>query len=142
MAGIRSRDSGPELAVRRYLHRKGFRFRLHDRELPGRPDLVLPKWRAVIQVHGCFWHAHEGCRYFRVPETRREFWTTKLLGNRERDRRTSEALVGLGWRVAVVWECSLRSGEDGLEQLGKWITSAGDSYVEVAGDQSATPAPH
>ena len=112
MSGIRSQNTKPEIAVRRTLHAGGFRFRLHDRSLPGRPDLVLRKWRTVVLVHGCFWHGHRGCRYFRWPSTRRDFWRDKIGKNMERDRRDVNRLLALGWRVAVVWECALRDEED------------------------------
>lgn len=107
MAGIRGKDTAPELALRRALHRLGFRFRLHVKELPGRPDLVLPRWRAAVQVHGCFWHRHAGCRFATSPATRREFWAAKFAGNVERDVRNHAALRALGWRTATVWECAL-----------------------------------
>jgi DNA mismatch endonuclease (patch repair protein) len=108
MSRIRSGDTGAELAVRKYLHSRGFRFRLHDRRLPGRPDIVLPKYRAVVEVRGCFWHGHEGCRYFVLPKTRTEFWTLKIQSNVERDRKNEKLMSELGWRVIVVWECELR----------------------------------
>lgn len=111
MSGIRGRDTQPEMAVRRYLHATGFRFRLHDGTLPGKPDLVLRKWRTAVFVHGCFWHRHRGCRYFREPATRPEFWRDKIGKNVERDRRNIDRLLALGWRVAVVWECALRDEE-------------------------------
>lgn len=107
MAGIRGRDTRPELELRRALYRAGFRYRLHVRGLPGRPDLVLRKYNAVIFVHGCFWHGHD-CRYFRLPSTRRDFWARKIRGNRVRDRRNTNALLAEGWRVMTVWECALR----------------------------------
>lgn len=107
MAGIRSKDTRPELVVRRHLHQRGFRFRLHAKGLPGRPDLVLPKWKVAIQVNGCFWHGHTGCPRYRIPTTRRAFWLQKIRANRSRDRRALKRLCAAGWRVAVVWECSL-----------------------------------
>jgi DNA mismatch endonuclease, patch repair protein len=107
MSGIRGKDTSPELKVRRYLHAAGFRFRLHARELPGRPDLVLPRYRAVIQVHGCFWHQHPGCELAVMPTTRPEFWRQKLDGNRERDVRNKKKLEEMGWRVFEVWECEI-----------------------------------
>lgn len=123
MAGISGRNTRPELSTRHYLHSRGFRFRLHVTDLPGKPDIVLSKYRAAVFVNGCFWHAHEGCRYFKVPASRREFWTEKLNGNRERDTRNVQTLIDMGWRVALVWECSLREGVSGLEQLCAWLTS-------------------
>lgn len=107
MAAIRGGDTRPEILIRKALHARGFRFRLQDRRLPGRPDLVLSKHRAVIFAHGCFWHGH-GCDLFRWPATRPEFWRAKIGGNVERDAKTLAALRGLGWRVAQVWECALK----------------------------------
>jgi len=108
MSGIRGRDTRPEMQLRRFLHRAGFRFRLQDRRLPGRPDIVLPRYRAAILVHGCFWHRHAGCRYCTVPATRPEFWQRKFSANMERDQRNIAALEAAGWRVAIVWECALK----------------------------------
>lgn len=110
MAGIGSRDTRPEMMIRRGLHASGYRFRLHDRRLPGRPDLVFASRRAVIFVHGCFWHGHE-CHLFRWPGTRPEFWRTKIGGNIVRDARVRTDLLDAGWRVMDVWECSLRGRE-------------------------------
>lgn len=120
MSKIGAKDTGPELIVRSGLHRRGYRFSLHSRNLPGRPDLVLRKYRAVILVHGCFWHAHEGCRYFRIPATRTEFWTAKLTRNRERDDEVLGALLEDGWRVLTVWECSVR--QMAVDNLFHYIT--------------------
>lgn len=108
MSLIRGRDTKPEQVVRRGLWARGFRFRLHGKELPGRPDLVLPKWRTAVFVNGCFWHAHEGCRYFRVPSSRPDFWKPKLFANRERDVAVISQLQQQGWSVVTVWECALR----------------------------------
>ena len=108
MSGIRGKNTKPELALRRALHARGFRFRLHSGKVYGRPDLVLPKHRAVIFVHGCFWHRHEGCRYTTVPATRPEFWRAKFDVNVARDRAVRKKLLEDGWRVATVWECALR----------------------------------
>ena len=107
MAGIRGKDTKPEFVVRRGLHRLGFRFRLHDRSLPGRPDIVLARWRAVIQIHGCFWHGHD-CQLFRWPGTRQEFWRNKIGRNVKRDQYVDAALDQSGWRVLTVWECALK----------------------------------
>lgn len=111
MAGIKGRDTKPELAVRSYLHAAGLRFRLHDKHLPGRPDIVLRRYRTVVFVHGCFWHRHPGCRYATVPASRQEFWSSKFASNVERDRRDVASLEELGWRVITVWECETRSLE-------------------------------
>lgn len=110
MSAIRSKDTKPELIVRRGLHARGLRYRLHQRNLPGKPDLVFPSRRVVLFVHGCFWHAHAGCRYYKVPKTAPERWRKKLEGNRARDMRDQSALISCGWRVIVVWECELRGG--------------------------------
>lgn len=107
MSRIRGRDTKPELAVRSVLHRLGYRFRLHVPDLPGRPDIVLPRHRTVVLVHGCFWHRHEGCRFCCVPKTRVDFWRRKFEGNVERDRVVRRELRKIGWRVMVVWECEI-----------------------------------
>jgi DNA mismatch endonuclease, patch repair protein len=124
MAGIRGKDTKPELALRRFLHARGFRYRLHANDIPGSPDLVLPKFNAVIFVHGCFWHRHSGCRYASVPSTRSEFWTAKFVANVMRDTSVRLALCKVGWRVATVWECALRT-EAGValagEEVGNWL---------------------
>lgn len=127
MSRIRGRDTAPELVVRRFLHREGFRYRLHVRDLPGRPDIVLPKYGVVIFVNGCFWHAHT-CQKGRVPSSRTAFWAEKFKSNRRRDARSRRALRKAGWRVLTVWECSLSTkakAERRLAQLkGKIIGSA------------------
>ena len=117
MSHIRGRDTKPELMLRRGLHAAGLRFRLHVRELPGCPDLVLPRHHAVILVHGCFWHGHD-CPLFKMPATRSDFWTTKIAGNRKRDQRNLIALQAAGWRVLTIWECCLKgSSRQPLPQL-------------------------
>lgn len=133
MAGIRAIDTGPELTVRRFLHSCGLRFRLHDKKLPGRPDIVLTRWNAVVQVQGCFWHAHEGCPYFVLPSTRKLFWKEKLLRNRERDFANEAALIEAGWRVATVWECALRSdAESSLRRLASWVRAGEPSTIVLS----------
>lgn len=137
MSGIRGRDTGPELRVRRLLHSSGYRFRLHRRDLPGSPDLVLPKHRLVVFVHGCFWHFHAGCGLAKAPDSNTDFWRTKLLGNRARDAVAIDALLAEGWRVLVVWECWLRATRDdeaAAEALAEWIRS-GQSFREFSGEQ-------
>jgi DNA mismatch endonuclease (patch repair protein) len=109
MSRIRGKNTKPELVLRSLLHRAGFRFRLHSKDLPGRPDIVLPRYRTAIFVHGCFWHRHDGCRNATMPSTRQEFWSEKLGKNVERDTRNRAALDALGWKVCVVWECELQS---------------------------------
>jgi DNA mismatch endonuclease (patch repair protein) len=108
MSQIRAQDTSPELLVRSLLHRSGYRFRLHRRDLPGSPDLVLPKHRVVVFVHGCFWHRHARCRNAAMPQTRREFWKQKFQDNIRRDRRATSQLTKLGWRVLVIWECQTK----------------------------------
>ena len=108
MANIRNRDTAPELAVRCIAHRMGLRFRLHRKDLPGRPDLVFPKHRLAVFVHGCFWHRHEGCRHASTPKSRAAFWAEKFAANVERDVRQEAALRALGWRVLVIWQCETR----------------------------------
>jgi DNA mismatch endonuclease (patch repair protein) len=112
MSRIRAKNTKPEMLLRRGLHGRGFRYQLHRRELAGCPDLVFPRYRAVIFVHGCFWHGHD-CHLFKLPETRREFWEKKILRNRERDKESVEMLRHDGWRILIVWECALR-GVGGL----------------------------
>ncbi len=111
MAGIRGADTLPEMIVRRFLHSKGFRYRLHVRSLPGSPDLVLPKYRLVIFVHGCFWHRHAGCPFATIPDKNHEDWEKKFNQNVNRDNRTLTLLSEKGWRVIVIWECGLRNTE-------------------------------
>lgn len=111
MSRIRGKDTKPEILVRKYLHAHGLRYRLHDKTLPGKPDVVLPKYRTVIFVHGCFWHMHEGCRYFVVPKTRTEFWMEKIGKNVANDLKQQSALIAAGWRVITVWECQLKPTE-------------------------------
>lgn len=125
MSRIKGRDTGPELLLRSLLHRAGFRFRLHAKELPGKPDIVLPKYRAAIFVHGCFWHRHEGCRDATMPSTRTEFWKSKFDSNVGRDERNQAALMAAGWTVFTVWECELKSDAPGVvEKLSYAICEA------------------
>ena len=123
MANIRGKNTRPEIALRRALHALGLRFRLHGKRLPGTPDIVLPRWKAAIFVHGCFWHRHEGCRFASSPATRREFWEDKFAANVSRDRRDQELLVNTGWRVRVIWECDLKSRGAGkvAYEVKEWL---------------------
>ena len=123
MTNIKGKNTKPEMALRSALHRMGYRFRLHRRDLPGRPDIVLPKHRAVIFVNGCFWHGHF-CSLFKWPKTREEFWREKILSNKERDRKNIQLLIHEGWRVCIVWECSIRKqqNEDIREKFANLIT--------------------
>ena len=126
MAGIKGKDTKPELALRRALHARGFRFRLHAKDIPGRPDLVFPKHSAVVFVHGCFWHRHVNCRYTTTPSTRPEFWQTKFEANVARDSGFRAMLLESGWRVATVWECALRKPDQvvvSAEFLSGWFVS-------------------
>jgi DNA mismatch endonuclease, patch repair protein len=125
MSGIRSRNTRPEMKVRSALHRAGFRFRLHDRKLPGKPDLVFPKYHAVLFVHGCYWHRHDGCRIASTPSTNRELWLGKFEANVKRDLQARVALLAAGWRVAVVWECATRKQPaDAIAiRVSDWLTS-------------------
>jgi len=119
MSRVRSKDTKPELAVRRLIHAMGYRYRLHGGKLPGRPDLVFASRRKVIFVHGCFWRRHPRCRNTRFPKSRRAFWETKLKENRRRDLRNQRRLRGLGWKFLVVWECQILKGDD--EELRQGI---------------------
>lgn len=135
MAGIRATDTKPEMIVRRALHGAGFRYVLHDRRLPGRPDVVLPRWRAVVFVNGCFWHGH-ACRYFRLPASHPEFWSAKIEANRSRDAAALAALAASGWRAATVWECALRESKAAraatIQHLVKWLRSR-QAQLEIRG---------
>ena len=108
MSHIRSKDTKPEQLVRQTLWRNGFRYRLHVKVLPGKPDIVLPKYRTVIFINGCFWHGHEGCRYYVIPKTNTSFWLDKITSNKVRDARDKSALNEAGWRVVTIWECELK----------------------------------
>lgn len=130
MSGIRGSNTKPELVIRSVLHRLGFRFRLHVRDLPGKPDIVLPRHRAVVFVHGCFWHGHT-CPLFKVPGTRQEFWKDKIRRNQINDKRAVEALLEANWRVAIVWECAIRGS-------GKDITNVGQRLAEWLGSEEQT----
>ncbi len=127
MAGIRGKNTKPELTLRRGLHAAGFRFRLHDRTLPGKPDIVFPKYRAVLFAHGCFWHGHD-CHLFKWPSSRPDFWRTKIYRNREVDALASIALQEAGWRQGIVWECALKgkarlSIETVIADCATWLRS-------------------
>lgn len=126
MAGIRGADTKPEVVVRRFLHSKGFRFRLHVRSLPGSPDLVLAKYRLVIFVHGCFWHRHAGCRFSTTPDKNFEKWQSKFDQNTKRDKRVLEEFSTLGWRVMVIWECAIRTAS-----LRSTLTSLPDLITDM-----------
>src|SRR5690606_23016710 len=137
MAGIRGKNTKPEIAIRKALHARGFRFRIHPEKVPGRPDLVLARYRAAIFVHGCFWHGHD-CELFKIPGTRREFWREKIEANRQRDTRVAKLLDLAGWRALIIWECAFRgSGKIGFEETidrtAEWIRS-GSEKAEIRGN--------
>jgi DNA mismatch endonuclease (patch repair protein) len=123
MSKIRSTNTKPEILVRSYLHSKGFRYRLHDKKLPGRPDIVLLKYRVVIFIHGCFWHAHKHCKDFKIPLSRKEYWIPKLISNRRKDIENIRKLTNLGWRSLIIWECDLKPYKirSALEKLSSAI---------------------
>ena len=130
MSGIRARDTTPELLVRKFLHAEGLRYRLSVRALPGSPDLVLPRWKAVIFVHGCFWHRHPGCPLAYTPKSREDFWQEKFKKNIARDAAAISALREAGWRVIVVWECTLRANDRQLVLAELVQQIRGDSIDE------------
>jgi len=134
MSRIGPKDTKPEMMVRKGLHRRGFRYRLHRRDLPGKPDIVLPKHRAVIFIHGCFWHGHEGCHYFRIPKTNTDFWQAKIGRNRERDAAVRQHLVESRWRVLTVWECATRQvpGDFLISVIADWLAGP-ESEASISG---------
>jgi DNA mismatch endonuclease (patch repair protein) len=141
MAGIRGKDTKPERSLRSALHRLGMRYRLHVAGLPGRPDIVLPRYNALVDVHGCFWHRHEHCTYCTKPASNVRFWKSKFGETKKRDKRNLEALRKLGWRVAIVWECSIK--EEGAEAIGAkiaaWLQS-GRSFKEISSRSAKAPS--
>lgn len=137
MGGIRGKDTSPELLIRKSLHRLGYRFRLHDSKLPGKPDMVFPRYRAVIEVQGCFWHGH-GCHLFKWPSSREDFWRKKIEGNQQRDARNQKALLGSGWRVLLVWECSIKGrtrleADEILSRIINWLENSEQGLHEIRG---------
>ena len=134
MSSIRGKDTKPEILVRKGLHARGFRFRLQERKLPGRPDLTLPKYGVAVMVNGCFWHGHEGCRYATKPQSNSEFWDAKIARNRHRDEVTTAHLEALGWTVITVWECELKGKEAArarIDALSEEIRRAGAEHEAV-----------
>ncbi len=121
MRRIRSQDTAPELIVRRMVHAMGYRYRLHVRDLPGKPDLVFPRLRKVVEIYGCFWHGHTACREGRVPATRPEYWAPKLKANRLRDRANRRRLRALGWSILVIWECQTRNRAPLEKRLSRFL---------------------
>ncbi|BEH16586.1 very short patch repair endonuclease [Marinobacter shengliensis] len=138
MQAIRSKDTKPEVLVRKALFREGFRYSLHRKDLPGKPDLTLPKHRAVVQIHGCYWHFH-GCHLSKIPDTDSEWWRDKLQTTRARDHRNRKFLAAEGWRVCEVWECALRGKNrrvlaDIISQIKSWLNSDAN-YMEISGQE-------
>mgnify|MGYP003784261023 FL=1 len=136
MSGIRSKNTKIEVVLRKALFARGLRYRKNVQDLPGKPDIVVPKWKAVVFINGCFWHMHD-CKLFKMPDTRRDFWEEKIKGNRVRDEKNKERLFGLGWRIAIVWECALRGKNEQktaevADALLLWLSS-GDEYLEIDG---------
>ncbi|UII31111.1 very short patch repair endonuclease [Fulvivirga ulvae] len=111
MSRIKGKNTKPEILVRKFLHAQGFRYGLHNRKLPGKPDLVLRKYKTVMFVHGCFWHGHKGCKYFVIPKTRTQWWIDKINKNKENDTKHVEKLKKSGWQVIIIWECELKRNE-------------------------------
>ena len=130
MAAIRGKDTKPEIFVRKFLFSKGLRYRLNNRKLPGSPDIVLKKYKTVIFVDGCFWHGHEGCKYFRLPKSNTPFWEAKITRNIERDKETTQALTALGWKVIRIWECELRNKSNREAALNKLFNDITCSTVK------------
>lgn len=143
MSGIRGKDTRPEVLVRKALHALGFRYRLHNKSLPGKPDLSFPKYKAVIFIHGCFWHGHS-CRYFKVPKTRTDFWQDKINSNRLRDAQQLVQLQQAGWRVLIVWECATRKNKTLpndmlINCIANWLIMG--SYSESIDEAGIQPLP-
>lgn len=136
MSGIRGKNTKPEILIRSLLHRRGFRFRLHDRKLPGKPDIVLPRYQAVILIHGCFWHGHD-CHLFKWPSSNESFWKEKITRNKEVDARSRQELTLAGWRILTVWECALKGKhrrplEEIADEILTWLGSS-SLDVEIKG---------
>jgi DNA mismatch endonuclease, patch repair protein len=124
MSRIKGKNTKPEMLVRRFLHAKGFRYRLHVKDLPGKPDIVLPKYKTVIFIQGCFWHGHDQCRYYVVPKTKTDWWLNKINANKTKDSTNIEALKNIGWHVIEIWECDLKSKQKNttLTNLLEYLT--------------------
>ena len=137
MARIRSSNTKPEIAVRRLLHARGLRFRLHRRDLPGKPDIVLPRHRLAIFVHGCFWHQHPGCRLASRPKTRTDYWMPKLFANVERDARAVSGLTDMGWRVETIWECDVRQPDKLAARIDELVSRLQPARLESANESTS-----
>ncbi|WP_130911165.1 very short patch repair endonuclease [Pseudomonas sp. Sample_9] len=143
MSGVRGKNTKPEISVRKALHARGFRYRIHVNNLPGKPDLVLPKYSAVVFVHGCFWHGHS-CPYFKIPQTRTDFWCEKIRRNRARDKVQESSLLAGGWRILVIWECAVRSMNKEkshvlIDQVAEWLIN-GNEYLQID-ETKCSPTP-
>lgn len=141
MAGIKGKNTKPEITIRKLLHAKGYRFRLHKKELPGKPDIVLPKYHVAIFVHGCFWHGHSECGLFRLPKSRTEFWKKKTETNVTRDRLKQDNLVEINWRILTIWECAIRGAnrldkEELEENILNFINYGENKRSEIRGTYS------
>ncbi|HCA5183915.1 TPA: DNA mismatch endonuclease Vsr [Acinetobacter baumannii] len=128
MSNIKGRNTKPELLIRSLLHAQGFRFRIHRKDLPGKPDIVLPKYKAIIFIHGCFWHGHQNCRLFKLPASRTEFWEAKISKNQENDLKAKDLLLNSGWRICTIWECAVRRSKKDpvalMDILTKWLSGS------------------
>lgn len=122
MANIKGKNTKPELFIRSMLHAQGFRFRLYRTDLPGKPDIVLPKYKAIIFINGCFWHGHQSCRFFKLPASRTEFWGNKILKNKQNDIKAKELLLKQGWRICTIWECAIRLAKNDPVPLSNILT--------------------
>ena len=142
MAAIRSSSTKPELKLRHALWHMGFRYRVNDKRLPGKPDIVLPKYRTVIFIHGCFWHGHKGCKYYTVPKTNTAFWVAKVSRNQERDKEVWRQLEAKGWFVIIVWECQLKAArlQETVEAVASEIRKNGESYQSIQSDRKIARA--
>nr|WP_174505646.1 DNA mismatch endonuclease Vsr [Acinetobacter sp. Marseille-Q1620] len=128
MSNIKGKNTKPEILIRCLLHRHGFRFRIHRKDLPGKPDIVLPKYNAIIFIHGCFWHGHQNCRLFKLPTSRTEFWEVKISKNRENDLKVKGLLLNSGWRICTIWECAIRRSKKDpiafMDILTTWLSGS------------------
>ena len=140
MSHIRSQNTKPEVALRRALWRRGFRYRLNVKKLPGSPDIVLPKHRTVVFMHGCFWHGHKGCKIYHLPQTNTEFWKAKITRNQERDQEEWRQLEAMGWSVIIVWECQLKKSvlEDTIRRVEDEIRLNGEQYQKAKEERKAS----
>jgi len=140
MAGIKGKDTKPEITLRKELYRRGFRYRTHGKGIEGKPDIVFRKYNALVFVHGCFWHGHENCKLFRIPKSKVEFWTEKIYGNIERDKRKMQALLDQGWRILIVWECAVKGKKERIpltaDLVEKWLLSRRDGLTEIRLDET------